>query len=149
MRKIDNVSFVSLDNAPSQNLRIWLLMRLENGVICFLYKNSFSIYFWPKKPGKHPKNLVKSIHSLQKHKKIDPKSKIKYLHELKSVFLYVFKIKKILNHNPLHYMESFNTTIYNFGDLNPFQHQLSISNLDFRNPSHIHIKKNLKKEDKI
>jgi len=63
------------------------------------------------------------------------------------MFFTCFQGKRTLNHNPLHHMKSFDTTIDHVGDLNLLQHQLSFSKLDFGNPlSHIHKKKIEEKE---
>jgi hypothetical protein len=111
------------------------------GLFVFLLENSFSIHFLPKKPRKPPKNLVKPIHSLQKHKKLVQNPKPKIFLSL-DMFFMCFQDKRTLNHNPLHHMKSFDTTINHVDDLNLLQHQLSFSKPDFSNPlSDIHKKK--------
>jgi len=58
LRKIDDASFVSLDNAPSRNLRIWLLVRLEKWGYLFFYSKTHSQFIFD------PKNLGNPLKTL-------------------------------------------------------------------------------------
>ena len=101
---------------------LWWPLKQGSRFFFFLQTNSFSTHFEPKTPWKHPKNLIKPIHGLQKSKnKTDTKSKIFPSWDL---FLDIFKIKKTLHFKSPSHTELFEIKINRLGGYNRHQRPL-------------------------
>jgi len=90
----------------------------------FLPKNQFSTYFWHKTPIKYRRNHDKPIYDIIKPRKPphEPKStRIQKLIRVRMYFFMSFKAKNIYSMNFSHQMQSFDTNIVCFGDLNQYQ----------------------------